>query len=213
MLPGESYVAAVRASLDRLGPGWAVVRGDEGVPLDDAGSLRLVGDGDAGAEALLLSEAVAAARDGVAAAVAIAATTAEGERSLPTVLGGPAVWRRCLDAAVRAGAGLDDPHAVVVVRTDDRSDRVAERTAALLHRGVRGQDVVCRLAAGTYAVLGLSCPEANAHVLADRLVAALLDGGVGAAAGAAAGADPHDAQPPAAARADQAWTARAVIHL
>lgn len=219
MLPGESFAAAVSASLDRLGPGWSVVSpglGD-GIPLDDAGSLLLRGPGvpgdDAATEVTVLTEALAVARTAVAAAVADAAQPAEGERALPTTLGGRAAWERACAQAVTAGAGVPDPHAVVVVRTDVPGDRGAERAAAALLRSVRGQDVVCVLAPGTYAVLALSCPDGQAAALAERLVAALLDVGVGAAAGAASDPDPRRAHGPAAARAREAWASRPVIHL
>lgn len=219
MLPGESFAAAVRASLERLGPGWSVFAAGAGtgLPLDDAGSLLLAGpdlEADrASAEAGSLSAALTAARNAVAEAVAAVSGTQDGERALPTTLGGPAVWERVCTAAASAGVGMPDPHAVVIVRTERTSDRTAERAAAALRRTVRDQDVVCRLDAGTYAVLALCWPPGPVAQLADRLVAALLDVGVGAAAGAAVGPDPHAARPDAAARAERAWSARQVLPL
>lgn len=223
MTAGSSFTAAVAASLGRLGPGWQVAAPDAdphtgpGIPLDDAGSLLLFGpDVDsvqAAGEAAVLAEALAAARAAVGAAVTAAAVPGEAERALPTTLGGPEVWARACAEAVTASAGLPDAHAVVVVRTDDGSDRATERTAAALLRAVRGHDAVCRLAPGRYAVLTLCWPDGPVARLADRLVAALLDIGVGAAAGAAVDRDPRQALPGATARADRAWAARSVLRL
>lgn len=219
MLPGAVYRDAVAASLRRLGPEWAVVTPGigEGIPLDDAGSLVLRGpdlDGtDVAAEVVVLAEALAVARAGIAAAVAAVAAPAEGERALPTTLGGLAVWARACAEATTVGVGIPDAHAVVVVRTDLAGDHVAERTAAALVRSVRAHDVVCMLEPGTFAVLALCWPGQPVATLADRMVAALLDVGVGAAAGAAIGRDPRGALPVASVRADRAWSARQVMQL
>lgn len=217
MLPGKTFAAAVSAALQRLGADWAVVSPDAGVgiPLDDAGSLLLSGPADgtdlAAAEVAVLSHALTLARADVAAAVASVAGPGEGERALPTTLGGPVVWKRVCAEAATAGLGLPDAHAVVIVRTDEGSDRTAQRTAATLRRTVRDQDVVCRLATGTYAVLALCCPNASVPPLADRLVTALLDVGVGAATGAVTDVDPARAAPVAASRAEHAWAERQVL--
>ncbi|HEX7354459.1 MAG TPA: hypothetical protein VF288_06455 [Mycobacteriales bacterium] len=223
MTAGASFAAAVAASLDRLGEGWRVATpgadpdDGPGIPLDDAATLLLFGpDVDsvpAAGEAAVLAEALAAARAAVGAAVAAAAVPGEAERALPTMLGGPAVWERACAEAVTASAGLPDEHAVVVVRTDDAPDRAVERTAAALRRAVRGHDAVCRLEPGRYAVLALCWPRGPVTLLVDRLVGALLDIGVGAAAGAVVDKDPRRALPGATARADRAWAERKVMRL
>lgn len=150
------------------------------------------------------------------AAVRDAARVADGERVLPTTLGGSAVWTRVLDAAAleggdAVGSDAPEPATVVIVRTDAGSDRHTERTAATLVRSLRGDDVVCLLAPGTYAVLVLGSPELQMDKLADRLVAALLDVGVGAAAGAASDGDPRRAQGMAEMRAGTAWDTRTTL--
>lgn len=145
-----------------------------------------------------------------AAAVAAAGRPAEGEQVLPTALGGLAAWDRACAAAVREGG---EPHAVVVLRTGAQGERGAGRAAAALLRSVRQHDVVCATAPGTYSVLSLCCSEREAVGLAERLAAALLDIGVGAAGGGAADPDPARARPVAVARAEEAWSARGVVRL
>jgi hypothetical protein len=219
VLPGAAFRDALFASLRRLGPEWSIgtPEADEGLSLDDAGSLLLCGPDllrvDVAAEVVVLTEALAVARAGIAAAIAAVATPAEGERALPTTLGGPAVWARVCSEAATVSVGVPDAHAVVVVRTDATRDRTVERVAAALTRSVRAHDVVCLLDPGVFAVLALCWPRQPVVGLADRLVAALLDVGVGAAAGAAVDGDPRRAEPGASARAERAWAARQVLQL
>lgn len=146
-----------------------------------------------------------------AAAVAAAGRPAEGEQVLPTALGGPAAWDRA--CAVAATADRAESHAVVVIRTAVPGERAAGRSAAALRRSVRQHDVVCLVGPGTYAVLTLCCDENDAAELADRLVAALLDVGVGAASGSAADPDPFRGQSTATTRANEAWCARRPLEI
>jgi hypothetical protein len=203
--PGQRWAARLAA----LPPDQAVSRDGGGVPLDEQGTLLLLGP-DADRLALELGALLAEVRAELDGIVVEAAQPRDGERVLPTSLGGAPAFARAVAAAAAAGAGLDDPYVVVALLAEapTEPDRWLARTAGALLASVRRHDVVCRVDDG-FVVLAPRCGTE----LGERLTEALLDVGVGAAAGVAVGVDPQQLLALARADAVRALSARQVWRL